>query len=241
MRTFVLCGSCSRIVCWVISCLLLFHATSALAQFRTVTVQNAPSNPVPITVQNTANVNATITGTPAVTVTGTPAVTVGNAANQPVPTAAQGTTTVAGSVTVGNLVGAPVPVRTNDDPGRHPFQKRVLMVLNSGSLFASGFFTTPAGSELVIEDVSFEPASLPVGQNMLYLEVTPSTGGLGANYTFPMQKVADNLGNPNFFMNQALRLYADGSTNVFLYVLRDATGGSTQNVFVNVSGYTVAP
>jgi hypothetical protein len=50
--------------------MLMLFSLQALAQFRAVTVQNANSNPVPITVQNTPTVN--VNGT--VPVSGTVAV-----------------------------------------------------------------------------------------------------------------------------------------------------------------------
>ncbi len=67
-----------------ISAALLLSSTLALAQFRTVTVQNANGNPVPTTIQNTPTVSVsgtvpvTVGNTPTVNVNGTVPVTVSN-------------------------------------------------------------------------------------------------------------------------------------------------------------------
>src|SRR5260370_41294003 len=62
----------------------VLSSASAFAQFRTITVQNSNSNPVPTNIQNTPSVNiantpsvsATITGTPDVNVANVPAATI---------------------------------------------------------------------------------------------------------------------------------------------------------------------
>jgi hypothetical protein len=98
-----------------------------------------------------------------VNVVNTPNVKVANTSADPVPTLAQGTTTVAGTVQaqqsgswdvgitgtptfqVGNVANNPVPGRDVDNPARQPFTK---VVTDSNS------FAVPSGKRLVIEYVS---------------------------------------------------------------------------------------
>jgi len=104
----------------VLLCFVLLSWVAALAQFRTVTVQNDPSNPVPttiqngnpipITVQNTSplSVNANIVNVPQVNVNNTVPVTVDgilNAAITNVPTVNVNGTV---PVTVGGAVNAAI-------------------------------------------------------------------------------------------------------------------------------------
>ena len=135
-----------------------------------------------------------------------------NTAAKPVPTAAQGTTNVAGtvnvgnepsvnvantpnvnvantpSVTVGNDAATPVPVRDVDNPGRKPLCKHEAVAFGvSDTLESTGvMFTVPAGKLLVIEYVSVH-AFMPAGQKIrgfIYAVDSPPGGDdpLNPNY-----------------------------------------------------------
>src|SRR5260370_13354716 len=56
----------------------VLSSASAFAQFRTITVQNSNSNPVPTNIQNTPSVNIANTPSVSATITGTPDVNVAN-------------------------------------------------------------------------------------------------------------------------------------------------------------------
>jgi hypothetical protein len=221
--------------------LLLLLATPGWCQFRTVTVQNATSNPVPTSIQNSPTV--TISGTPNVNVTNLPAVsgnvTVSNTSSQPVPTKAQGTTAVAGTVTVGNAVGAPVPIRNNDDAGRHPYQIHVNAGMSSG--FAVANFTAPSTGELVIEYFSANSASN--GGTLRYFDINTTVGGNSADFLIPAISYPPfNANLPNSYLaSQQVRLYADSGSTVS--VTADGTESAVNFCCVDfyISGYTVAP
>jgi hypothetical protein len=109
----------------LLALVVVLSAVAGWGQFRTVTVQNADSNPVPTSIQNTPNVNiantptvnATISGTPAVSITGTPSVSV------------TGTPTVSvsnlptGAAGLASLLG--VLIKNLDEPARQPVHQQL--------------------------------------------------------------------------------------------------------------------
>jgi hypothetical protein len=74
----------------------------------------------------------------------------------PVPTAAQGTTTIAGSVNVANTVANPVPVFNLGD-ALQPFQAAANSTQSGYNVSTVDIATVPAGYRLAIEFVSIEP------------------------------------------------------------------------------------
>ena len=119
-------------------------------------------------------------------------VIVTNGAANPVPTVAQGTTTVAGTVRIdgtptvtlgsGSTVGisgpvqvaadAPLPVR--DVNHVTAYQAGYIFFLDDGELSKQGSATIPSGKTFVVEQASVQ-ACLPTGQKLLDAIVTANT------------------------------------------------------------------
>ena len=217
---------------------LLLSSILTLAQFRTVTVQNANGNPVPTTIQNTPSVN--VANAPNVTVANpTTSVTVNNTVGSPVPTAAQGTTAVTGTVNVGNAVGAPVPVRDNDLGGRHPFKHSGSFFFTNGNCGAADTFTSPANKELVIEQLSMDVGGL-TSQSISIFYVNTSLGGDSNGMLFPAISYVNYDGTTHYLTSQHVTLYADASTTVAPAAYRNgnACAGTGSGTYV-LEGYTV--
>src|SRR5437870_2121818 len=120
-----------------------------------------------------------------------------NTTSDPVPTHAQGTTTIAGTVgfdpknnlvglapgsgvcinpscntvQVGNAADSPVLVRDVDNCARQPFQQMRIMSFSHGSASASTTISVPEGKRLVIEYVSAD-ARFPAGQVVTQMALT---------------------------------------------------------------------
>lgn len=162
-------------VCIYVSVVLLFVCPGASAQFRTVTVANSPSQPVPVQPQGTT----TVTGS--VTISNTPTVTFPSAQNVNVANTPSVTVANAPTVTVGNLTSAPVPVagtgdvsaapvitRDNDQPARHAYSRAFTFPVSATGIQVTVSF--PGTSELVIEDFS-AMATMTSGQvDYFYLQ-----------------------------------------------------------------------
>jgi len=204
------------------------------AQFRTVTVENAPGNPVPTTIQNTPsvtvsgtpNVSATIAGTPNVNVANTPTVTVGNTNAAPLP--------VVGS---GNLAAAPVIIRNNDEPARRPFQAGCNASASSAGFIGCTLTTVPAGKTLVIElfdgFFNFPQAGVPYE-----LELATSVGGGGPmNHEYVYTFLNTQSGESHYSFHQLTRVYADAGTTVAGQIYISGVTGTY--VQLNISGYLV--
>ena len=212
---------------------VLVSSALALAQFRTVTVQNANNNPVPTTIQNTptVNVNGTvpvsgtvgISGTPSVnaTITGTPTVSVSN-----LPTGTAGPAPTTG-----------VLVKSLDNPGLQPFQKTIQCVItvtpNSSTCPAT--YTVPAGKELVIEYL-MGVAGYNGALGQVAYELDTTVAGNAANYFYPPI--------PNWFVPNSehlVRIYADPlSTVVFTGFVIGPVGSPGSATFtMTLSGHLV--
>jgi hypothetical protein len=120
-----------------IPALLVLLCGSVWAQFRTVTVENATTNPVPVKQQGSVSVAGTvgISGTPTVSVTNTPSVNVANS-----PTVSVGNTP---NVTVTNASSAPVQVRDVDTSQDKSFAEFVT-ISTGQSLADDSSITLPA-------------------------------------------------------------------------------------------------
>jgi hypothetical protein len=192
-----------------------------------------------------------------VNVVNTPNVKVANTSADPVPTQAQGTTTIAGTVQaqqsgswdvgitgtptfkVGNTADSPVPSRDVDNPVRQPF----VAVLQSANP-SNRSFQVPLGKRLVIEYVS-GIGQMRSGQKILTVSLQTElvlngqqigvrhhfTPVLTGTKTFP---IAGNL--DAFVVSQQTRLYAEqGSTVELSTDVTEEGFGFT----VTVSGYFV--
>ena len=166
------------------------------AQFRTVTVQNAPNNPVPTQAQGTTSisgdVNATITGTPAVTISGTPSV---NVANTP-------SVTVSGTpnVIVSNTATSPVLTSQIDEPGRFPYQ--AVNECGSSNTCAVSFGPLPS-HRLVVQHISIFLVMLGGLPGFGYAVAQAPIGGFSA-FNIPM-----TANNTFGAVDQQVQIYVD--------------------------------
>jgi len=176
-----------------------------------------------------------------------------NSTLEPVPTAAQGTTTISGnvsvtntptvnfapgaSVTVANTAANAIPVVNINDAGQ-PFQASAGMVQSGTNVSTLTVATVPAGKRLVIEWVSMT-AQVPPGQHAEIMEITTSSGSGGASHAFVIHQQPNAVvGDALFRVNQSLRLYANAGTQVSALFRRN-TGAGTANFHLSISGYLV--
>lgn len=176
-------------------------------------------------------------------------VNVVNTSANPVPTAAQGTTTVSGSVNIANTpavslaTGASVAVnnpasnavfvRSVDDRLRQIFQTQITVNLTPGSFGDHLAIQIPAGKRLVIEHVSV--AGIDNGEEHLRYEITTQANTVQATHRL----VSYQQGIPNFYYaSQEMRVYGDPSSLVIFGVNRPY-GIGTASATMTVSGYFV--
>lgn len=185
--------------------LLLLSSSLASAQFRTVTVQNANSNPVPTTIQNTPtvsvsgtvntaitgtpSVNATITGTPSVSVTGTPTVSVNN-----LPTGSGGPS------------GTTLVLTKNlDEPAQQPFQTIITCATGgAGATQCTGTGDFPAGKVFVIEYMVLTTSGVGISSTPIKFELATQAGGNAFYYPY-----AVGGASPNTLSEHLVRIYAE--------------------------------
>jgi hypothetical protein len=187
-------------------------------------------------------------------------VVVVNTAADAVPTAAQGTTTIAGDVNVANSPtvslapggtvgisasantvqisnGAASPIWVRDvDSARQPVQAGTLVTIPSGQLLGTGTVTTVGvGKRLVIEYASAS-LQLPTGQQFVSV-VLQSPPGTYSHFLTPTLLGAAG-GNDVLSVSQSLRLYASAGQDVLVGASRNGTAG-TAIVNVSISGYLI--
>ena len=173
-----------------------------------------------------------------------------NATFDPVPTAAQGTTTVAGNVSISNTptvnlasgttvnVAASSPIPVSFTTQLDPFQNAASTTESGTNVSTLNVATVPAGKRLVIEFVSMT-GQVPPGQHVEIMELTTSNGLGGISHAFVIHPQPDAvIGDALFRANQSLRLYANAGTQVTALFRRSSTAGSA-NYLVTISGYLV--
>ena len=190
-----------------------------------------------------------------VAASGTAPVLVMNTTSSPVPTVAQGTTTIAGSVSVDNTASSPVPVSVQGTASvevsngvNAPIPVHIVREqrvegsnsadINDGDLGANVPLTSvPLGKSLIITDISVH-VSTGSGQHIPSVHVF----GLGNGDTFQhfitlFATGPDSSGGDNFSGSlDGTALKFDGNSNVFVSVIRsDSSGGAT--VIVTYAGY----
>jgi hypothetical protein len=211
---------------------VLLASVAGFAQFRTVTVQNAGSNPVPTTIQNTPtvnvsgsvgitgtpSVNATITGTANVAVTNTPSVAVSN-----LPTGTAGPANTTGVLT-----------KALDNPGLQPFQQVLsCSTVAAGPVSCSATFNVPAGKVLVLEYLMIR--SIESGSTTVDYVLTTTANGNAAPYQYaPGTRVQSNFP----IGEHQVRIYADPGSTVTFAGVEDSNAG-TVFFAVNMSGHLV--
>ena len=172
-----------------------------------------------------------------------------NTTLEPVPTAAQGTTTIAGNVgitgtpTVTLAPGANVGINgtvavMNINDAAQPFQASASADQSGTNVSTLNVATVPAGKRLVIEWVTMG-AQVPPGQHAEILSITTSSGTGGHSHSFVIHPQPDAvIGDAIFRANQSLRLYANPGTTVSALFRRNTSAG-TANWGVTISGYLV--
>lgn len=186
-----------------------------------------------------------------------------NPTAMPVPTAAQGTTTIAGSVSVANTpavtfapgasVGIdpagntvqvanttanPVPMFNVNDAGQ-PFQAGIGITQSGTNVSLTDVATVPAGYRLVIEFVSAR-GQVPPTQHVELMEIITSTdpfGGATHELLVNAQPPAV-IGDALFRASQQVRLYANPGTKVQALFRRSSSAGNATFV-MTISGYLV--
>lgn len=113
-----------------------------------------------------------------------------NGTGNPVPTAAQGTTQIAGtvglsngaSVAVNNAANNPIPVHDASNGGKAPFDAAITLSYGPGDdfLFAT-LYTVPTGKMLVVTGETVQ-AVFPVGQKLLGADISGPTFGQYLNF-----------------------------------------------------------
>lgn len=227
----------------ILLALLLALTPTMQAQFRTVTVQNAPNNPVPVQQQGTVAIagsvnltgtsNVSVTNTPSVQVTNVPAVTISgtpgvNAINLPLSNRGA---TPNGAVFTKNV----------DEPSRQPFQTGFVMQVAANQSYTQTSFAVPAGKELVIEYINVA-GELPNG--VLNAGIQTTAGGAATPFPYDIPTIFQftDTNNSNFFDGTShTRIYADPGTTVTLTISTLGTNilNGTGPTGFNVSGYLV--
>lgn len=169
-----------------------------------------------------------------------------NSTMEPVPTAAQGTTTIAGtvslaagsSVSVANTMASAVPI-VNSNDARQPFQKTAVGTQNGTNASTLTIATVPAGKRLVIEFISVS-GQVPPGQHVEFFHLDTVAGPFGAaSHDLLVNAQPDAvIGDALFRASQQVRVYADTGTQVSVMVRRNSNAGSA-SYGATISGYLV--
>jgi len=168
-----------------------------------------------------------------------------NTTAQPVPTAAQGTTTIAGnvgvtgSVAVTNTVGVNVlnaPTVHVVSPAVQPFQQFRVFSQNGTNVDNVLFGTVPSGKRLVIEYIAFS-GQVPAGTHVETMDINTIAGGNGAQYLLPITQQPDAVNGDAIFNSAGMvKIYADPGTSITSTVRRStATGTATYGM--SISGH----
>jgi hypothetical protein len=218
-----------------------------------------PSLLVPIAIIALLLASGRSTVTAAPTPPTTP-VLVTNTTSQPVPTAAQGTTSVSGTVgisgtpTVGlaagsqvaitNALTSPVPTRDVDGPAMQPFNYYATLDFSPGFAAAGALdpqpFTVPPGKRLIIEFVSAF-AQVPGGQHVIFGRIDTSQATANLIYlTMEHSATFFQAGNPveGFVSTHPIFTVLEPNTQVSPTAARDS-GTGAGFLQVHIAGHYV--
>lgn len=164
-----------------------------------------------------------------------------NTTAEPVPTAPQGITNIAGNVAVTNTMGVNVlntPTVHVSAPAVQPFQAYRVFTESGTNVTTASFGTVPAGKRLVIEYVSFT-GQVPPGEHVELMDISTSVGGNGAQFQMLVNPQPDAvIGDAIFRASQTVKIYADPGTMVTSVVRRSSSAG-TASYGLSISGYLV--
>src|SRR5260370_981433 len=234
---------------------ILLSSVLALAQFRTVTVQNANSNPVPTTIQNsgpipmtiqndspiattvtnTPTVNAAITNTPTVTINDTPPVPAGGTVNAAITNTPTVSVSNLPTGTAGPTNTTVVLVKSLDNPAQQPFQTAVSCATPAGlASKCTANYSVPAGKEFVIEYLQVSSTG-NVTNGIPHYEVLTTAGGQALTYLYAagIKLTSDSASDEHM-----VRIYADPGSMIQFTGAQTVTGaGITFNLVM--SGHLV--
>src|SRR5260370_1169222 len=244
---------------------ILLSSVLALAQFRTVTVQNANSNPVPTTIQNSgpipmtiqndSPIATTVTNTPTVNVNGIVPVHVGETVNTAItntptvnvngPVQVTGQVQIAGtpSVSVSNLpTGTAGPanttvvlVRSLDNPAQQPFQTAVSCATPAGLASKCTASFNVPAGKEFVIEYLQVSSSGNITNGIPHYEVLTTAGGQALTYLYA---AGIKLASDSASDEHMVRLYADpGSMIQFTGVQTVNGAGITFNLVM--SGHLV--
>jgi hypothetical protein len=174
-----------------------------------------------------------INNTPSVNVANAPSVNIATMPNVSI----AGTPIVgldAGNNTVKIDTSTPLPVRTVDNPALRPLQVSFPAVVTNG--FPTPIFMAhvPAGSCLVIEQITTQGSVTTGGTVQMF--ITTTAGGSQANHGLVVGEQHSVGGQDYFTGTQLTRLYADPNSDVFIQAQGINGGGS---INFSLSGYLV--
>ena len=180
-------------------------------------------------------------------------VIVQNSAGQPVPTAAQGTTNVAGTVNIGNTPAVTLsgeaavtnPLNVNDNPvplltteGTKPYEDTCSFTFNGNGGGFCDFHPLPSGKRLVVEEFDAAPGTPPHGLEtgckpiIVALNVTSAV-----KHFFPATFMGSASGHDYFATAEKIRAYGDEFTTPRCTI--NLTCFSDQGYSCQIAGFLV--
>ena len=180
-------------------------------------------------------------------------VIVQNSAGQPVPTAAQGTTNVAGTVNIGNtpavtlsgeaavtnplnLNNQPVPLMTTE--GTKQYEDTCSFAFNGNGGGFCLFHPLPSGKKLVVEEFDAAPGTPPDGLEVGCKPIVVSLNVTSAvKHFFPATFMGSRDGHDYFATTEKIRAYGDASTTPSCSI--NLTCFSNQGYSCQIAGFLV--
>src|SRR5581483_11780769 len=225
----------------VVLLLLVLLSSAAFAQFRTVTVQNDPSNPVPTTIQNanpltttvSGTVNTNVVNTPMVTINGTVPVTVDGLVATAITNVPTVNITSTVPVAVGNTVSAAITnVPTVNINGTVPVAVANTVnaaITNVPSVNINGTASV-AVANTVSAAISNVPTvningTVPVAVGNTVSAAITNVPTVNINGTVPISGNVGIQGTPNVAVSN-LPLGVAGPNNTTVLLVKDLAGGS---------------
>jgi hypothetical protein len=241
---------------------LSFLSASSFGQFRTVTVQNSNSNPVPTAVQSmppvtvSGTVDTTISNTPSVTIANTPSVNIANtpSVNATISGTPAVNATITGTPSV-SITGTPTVSVTNlptgtagpaattgilvkslDNPAEQPYQQQLNCELATlHTTLCSATFVSPAGKMLVLEYVNLQADVATSGSNPNYFSLLVSANGANVTYYYPLGTQIV----PGFFVSERpVKIYILPVSTVDFIGAADSNAGNVRFTGI-LSGHLV--
>ncbi len=146
------------------------------------------------------------------------------------------------NVVVTNTAAQPVPVKEQNNPAFQPFQWQQGVSMLGASFSYSFTIPVPAGKRLVVEMISGYFVGSTNGSIPRMSLQTHLNGALSAIWV-PLTSVGWDGYNYQYNASQPVRMYADGSTNMTVFVSKSAEFNgqytSPMSGAITVTGYLV--